>query len=81
MGLLVLRVETIISAKAVNTGQQIYSAGLVIGMLHYIGIGAHTMAIILACLRRQLELLKLLMGSGPKQCPPKRGDNKKPKPN
>ena len=81
LGLLVLMVERIISAKAENTDQQIYSAGLVLGMLHYMGNEAHMMAIILACLRGQLELLKLLMGCGPKQCPPKRGDNKKPKPN
>ena len=78
LGILVIIMEQLVSTKADSTGQRIYSAGLVLGILHYMGNGAHTIVILLACLRGQLELLKILMDSGPKQCPPKRGDTKNP---
>ena len=81
LGTLVIIVEMLVSTKADSIGQRIYSAGLVLGILHYMGNGAHMMVILLACLRGQLELLKILMDSGPKQCPPKRGDTKKPRSN
>ena len=78
LGILVIIMEKLVSAKADSTGQRIYSAGLVLGILHFMENGAHMMAILLACLRGQMELLKILMDSGPKQCPPKRGDTKNP---
>jgi hypothetical protein len=51
LGIVVIIVEMLVSTKADNTGQQIYSAGLVLGMLHFMGNGAHMMVILFACLR------------------------------